>query len=76
MDSNRLEIIKSLQVAFDHVPTYDELADFIIEDRRRIIKPLIDFSNIKHNYDTWEMDAGKAMVETLKLAGIEEMENK
>lgn len=50
------------------------LADFILEDRKRIIKPLIDF---REDYVTggepWSITgAHEAIDETLKLAGVDQ----
>lgn len=47
-----------------------DIADWVIEDRKRIVEPLIDFSNQPHTYDDYENRAAKAMVQTLTNAGL------
>lgn len=48
----------------------EDVVDWIIEDRKRIVQPIIDFSNQEHDTDTYEIRGAKAMVDTLKLAGL------
>lgn len=47
----------------------DDVADFIIEDRKRIVDPLIKVKNISHGRE--EFDAlNDAIDKTLKNAGV------
>lgn len=58
-----------------NVPNYDKLADFIIEDRRRIVDPLVkayireDFPKMSLNGQLNSLYEGT--VETLKNAGVQ-----
>lgn len=48
----------------------EDIADFIISDRQRIVAPLVQH-NININGDEWEKcDVNRSISETLKLAGI------
>ncbi len=51
-----------------HCPNYDKLADFILEDRKRIVAPLLKIDSFEYaDIDTYSIDC---IDETLKLAGV------
>lgn len=70
--NEREKLIEELLYCYRSLDSIDAtlVVDFILSDRRRIVEPLVKFSNRKENFDTFEMDAALAMVETLKNAGL------
>ncbi len=76
--TEREKIIKQLDTY--GIDGYGELqrcqvVDFILEDRKRIVEPLINFKRSVNFYrkDAWNpyVDSAKAIDKTLKLAGVE-----
>ena len=47
----------------------NDVVDFILADRKRVVEPIVRFSNQPHTVQDYEARAAKAMVETLKNAG-------
>lgn len=48
-----------------------KVADFILQDRKRVVAPLIDYKNLGESKLILIARADEAIDETLKLAGIE-----
>lgn len=70
MSKMREELIKELKSKID--PNWNEIANFIIEDRKRVVEPLV---KIKFNYREGAIEVQHRIVdaieETLKNAGVE-----
>lgn len=55
----------------DPIRFYENLTDFIIEDRKRILAPLVKLINSSDEFK-WHVTRTKECVyETIKLAGVE-----
>lgn len=64
------DLIKSIPITNTTQNPVYKIADFILEDRKRIVEPLVKIGN----EDGWDMEELlNARVETLKNAGIQQI---
>ncbi len=47
-----------------------DLYNYIMEDRKRILKPVIELSNKPYNKKTWRLDIAHACLECINNSGI------
>lgn len=67
----REALVKELIKNLPSLPKVDDIVDFIIADRKRIVEPLIKWQNDSNALPGEFVSARNAITETLKRAGIE-----